>query len=76
MTKIKKTAAADIKKHETTAPRGLVLDTLPLARKVYPGLANYKLGTLVTHLGIPSGGFHRAEEDAAYCGQLFFKITL
>lgn len=68
--------SADIKKHETTAPRGLILDTLPLARKVYPGLANYKLGTLVQHLQIPSGSFHRAEEDAAYCGQLFHKMIV
>lgn len=66
---------ADIKKHESSAPRGVILDTLPLARKVYPGLANYKLGTLVQHLGIPAGGFHRAEEDAAYCGQLFHKMV-
>lgn len=65
---------ADIKKHETSAPRGVVLDTLPLARKVYPGLANYKLGTLIQHLGIPSTNFHRAEEDASYCGQLFHKM--
>jgi DNA polymerase III subunit epsilon len=65
---------ADIKKHETTAPRGIVLDTLPLARKVYPGLANYKLGTLIQHLQIPATNFHRAEEDAAYCGQLFHKM--
>jgi DNA polymerase-3 subunit epsilon len=66
---------ADIKKHETTSPRGLILDTLPLARKVYPGLANYKLGTLVQHLQIPAGSFHRAEEDAAYCGHLFHKMV-
>lgn len=66
---------ADIKKHETTSPRGVILDTLPLARKVFPGLANYKLGTLVQHLNIPAGGCHRAEEDAAYCGQLFHKMV-
>ncbi len=66
---------ADIKKHETTSPRGLILDTLPIARKVYPGLANYRLGTLIQHLGIPSTNFHRAEEDAAYCGQLFHKMV-
>ncbi len=65
---------ADIKKYETNAPRGLVLDTLSISRKVYPGLANYKLGTLVQHLGIVSTGFHRAEEDASYCGQLFHKM--
>ena len=65
---------ADIKKHETLSPRGVILDTLPLARKVYPGLANYRLGTLVQHLGIPATSFHRAEEDAAYCGQVFHKM--
>ena len=66
--------AADVRKHESRAPRGPVLDTCGMARKVYPGLANYKLGTLVQHLGIQSGGFHRAEADASYCGQLFFKM--
>jgi DNA polymerase III subunit epsilon len=67
---------ADIKKHEMAAPRGVILDTLPIARKVYPGLANYRLGTLIQHLGIPSTNFHRAEEDAAYCGQLFHKMIV
>lgn len=64
----------DIEKYESKAPEGLVLDSIPLARKVFPGLANYKLGTLVQHLGIPASGFHRAEEDASYCGKLFIKI--
>lgn len=61
---------SDIKKHETIAPRGIVLDTLPIARKVFPGLPNYKLGTLVQHIKLPTTDFHRAEEDAAYCGHL------
>lgn len=65
---------ADIKKHETIAPRGAILDTIGIAKKVYPGLANYKLGTLIRHLGIPATNFHRAEEDAGYCGQLFHKM--
>lgn len=65
---------ADIQKHESTAPSGLVLDTCAMARKVFPGLLNYKLGTLVQHLGIPSTGFHRAGEDAGYAGQLFNHI--
>ena len=42
---------ADIRKHETKSPGGIILDTLPIARKVYPGLANYKLGTLISALG-------------------------
>jgi DNA polymerase III subunit epsilon len=67
--------SSDIKKHELPAPRGVILDTLPIARKVFPGLPNYKLGTLVQHLKIPSGGFHRAEEDATYCGKLFIELV-
>lgn len=66
---------SDIKKHELPAPRGIILDSLPISRKVFPGLANYKLGTLVQHLKIPSTGFHRAEEDATYCGQLFIELV-
>ena len=64
----------DIKLHRSVAPGGIVLDTLPLARKIFPGLPNYKLGTLVRHFGFPSGMFHRAEEDSSYCGLLFAKI--
>jgi DNA polymerase-3 subunit epsilon len=64
----------DIKLHESAAPAGLVLDTLPLSRLVFPGLVNYRLWTLVRHFNFPSGTFHRAEEDSAYCGLLFAKI--
>lgn len=64
----------DIKLFRAPAPRGIVLDTLPLARRIFPGLPNYRLGTLVRHFGFPSGTFHRAEEDSAYCGRLFAKI--
>lgn len=60
-----------IKKYESVAPNGIIIDTLPIARKVFPGLPNYKLGTLVQHLKIPTTEFHRAEQDANYCGQLF-----
>lgn len=67
---------ADIKKYEAPAPNGIILDTLSIAKKVYPGLANYKLGTLIQHLKIPATNFHRAEEDANYCGQLFQKMMI
>lgn len=66
---------ASIKKFETKAPQGLVLDTLAISRKVIPGLPNYKLGTLVQHLNIPTTDFHRAEEDATYCGHLFINLV-
>jgi len=65
---------ADIEKFEAPAPKGLILDTLPMAKKVFPGLPNYRLGTLVQHLQIPSSEFHRAEADATYCGRLFLKM--
>lgn len=65
---------ADIKKHELPAPAGLILDTLPIARKVFPGLPNYKLGTLVQHLKIPAAEFHRAQADASSCGHLFAQM--
>lgn len=64
----------DVNLYRAAAPKGVVLDTLPLARKIFPGVPNYKLGTLVRHFGFPSGTFHRAEEDSAYCGMLFAKI--
>lgn len=66
---------SDIKKFESEAPKGVVIDTLPMARKLIPGLANYKLGTLVQHFKIPSTDFHRAEEDATYCGMVFWEMV-
>lgn len=66
---------ADIKKLESRAPKGSILDTYGMAKRILPGLPNYKLGTLVQHLNIPAGGFHRAEEDASYCGRLFLHLV-
>lgn len=66
---------SDIKKYEARAPKGVVIDTYTMAKKVYPGLANYRLGTLVQHLNIESTDFHRAEEDATYCGRLFIDMV-
>ena len=65
---------SDIVRLESLAPRGVILDSCNMARKILPGLPNYKLGTLVEHLKIESSDFHRAEEDATYCGQLFIKM--
>ena len=48
---------ADINRLSSRAPTGFVLDTLSLARKVFPGLANYKLWTLVRHFEFPVGLF-------------------
>jgi len=61
--------------HRARAPKGVVLDSCALARIVFPGMFNYKLGTLVRHFGFPGGTFHRAEEDSVYCGLLFVRIV-
>lgn len=65
---------ADYKRFEIPTPKGLVLCSYAMSKKVYPGLANYKLGTLVQHLQIDANGFHRAEADATYAGKLFLKM--
>lgn len=66
---------SDYKKHEVPTPKGVILDSYPMAKKIFPGLANYKLSTLVQHLNIDNNGFHRAEGDATYCGKLMLKIV-
>lgn len=66
---------AAVEKHRSRAPKGVVLDSCALARIVFPGMFNYKLGTLVRHFGFPNGTFHRAEEDSVYCGLLFSRIV-
>jgi DNA polymerase III subunit epsilon len=65
---------ADYTRFDVRTPRGVVLDSYTMAKKVFPGLANYKLGTLVQHLKIEAKGFHRAEGDATYCAQLLLKM--
>jgi DNA polymerase-3 subunit epsilon len=65
---------ADIQRLEAKAPLGPILDTYAISKRVFPGLANYRLGTLVQHIQIEAAGFHRAEADAVYCGQLFLRM--
>lgn len=66
--------ARDIKKNQTPAPRGLILDTYTLAKRVFPQMANYKLATLCEYLKIKGDTFHRAKADAVACGCLFLQI--
>lgn len=66
---------ADIKKFESRAPQGTILDTYGMAKRILPGLANYKLSTLVQHLNIDASEFHRAQADATYCGRLFIHLV-
>jgi len=63
-----------IKKTRGPAPTGVVLDTHALSKKVFPGLLNYRLETLTRHFEFPNTVFHRAFEDAEYCGKIFLRI--
>jgi len=64
-----------IKQHSSRAPTGRVVDTFSLAKRVLPGIHNYKLETLIRHYGIEAGTFHRAAEDAEYCGKVFAELV-
>lgn len=65
---------AAVKREKARAPTGVVLDTHALSKKVFPGLINYRLETLTKHFEFPNTVFHRAYEDAEYCGKIFLRI--
>jgi DNA polymerase-3 subunit epsilon len=65
---------AAVKREKTKAPSGILLDTHALSKKVFPGLLNYRLETLTKHFEFPNTVFHRAFEDAEYCGRIFLRI--
>ena len=52
----------------------LYFDTLILAQYLCPQLNNHKLDTVSTHLGLPPFHHHRADDDAAICGQIFAEM--
>lgn len=65
---------AAVKRTKCKAPKGQILDTYGLAKKVFPGMINYRLETLTKHFDFPNTVFHRASEDAEYCGKVFLRI--
>lgn len=50
------------------------MDTLEMARKKLGGLKNYKLGTIVEHLGVVLENAHRAVNDATATAKVFIKL--
>jgi DNA polymerase-3 subunit epsilon len=50
--------------HGEPVPALPIIDTVSLARKAFPALANHRLGTVAEHLGMSSAGSHRALADA------------
>ena len=50
------------------------LDTLMLAKCLYPNLPNYKLNTLTKHLNVVLENHHRAVDDAKATADIFVKM--
>ncbi len=50
------------------------VDTLSLARKLYPELKNHKLATLTKHLKVTLDNHHRAVDDALATAHIFIKM--
>ena len=50
-----------------------IVDTLHMARKAFPGLKSYALGSLAETLGIEVQSAHRAGDDCRVCYELFVK---
>jgi len=50
-----------------------VVDTLSLARRVFPRLENHKLNTVANHLGIEHLDHHRAMGDARATANIFLR---
>ncbi len=52
-------------------PRNLILDTIALSRKAFPGQRSYALQALREFLQIPENSAHRARDDAETCMRVF-----
>jgi len=64
----------EIARLRITNPSHRCLDTLILARNIYPELGGYALAELVAQLGIKHEKFHRALADSFSVKELFLKI--
>lgn len=54
-------------------PSVMVLDTIMLARKAWPGRKSYSLQNLAIYLGIDVKNAHRAEDDSRVCLEILKK---
>lgn len=56
------------------APQNLVIDTLQLSRFLIDDCPNHQLKTLVEHLGLEAGDYHRALADSVHVKDLLIKV--
>lgn len=57
--------------HQKNYSMEVGIDTVALAKKVFPGRKSYSLQNLGQDLGLLKGNAHRALDDARLCGDLF-----
>jgi DNA polymerase-3 subunit alpha (Gram-positive type) len=50
------------------------IDTVPIARNLYPNLKNHKLDTVANHLGFGDFNHHRACDDAKVLANIFIRM--
>lgn len=63
--------SAELARAQVTPPASVVLCTVKLARRVFPGLKSYRLSAVTATLGIPLNGAHRARADTEATAKLF-----
>ena len=60
--------------HGSRAPKGIVYDTFSMTKQVMTDLISFRLEQIVKHFNLEASGFHRAAQDAGYCGQVFIRL--
>lgn len=50
-----------------------LIDTVPVARRCFPGLHNHKLGTVARHLDVLGDGEHRGLQDATVVARILLE---
>lgn len=64
---------ATLKTYQLTIPEFQVIDSLQVARKVWPNLQNHKLSTVADYLNIHLN-HHEAESDAVACAEIIRSV--
>jgi len=62
-------------KLQLTVPANFVLDTLPLCRRLLPSAPDHKLKTIVEHLSLKPGDFHRALADSYHVKDVIVSLA-